>query len=147
MLAPPQIITRLTVRLTPVVPLTVALTSFPDVTSSTAFVVSLLASGVSPISLEMLDGTSIRGLNLAEILPYALAEEPTVFIRLRKVDGEDGEGREMGVVRKLVGEHGGGKVRVGRDEKENEKIWSARKAQYWSQQLLVGEGCQTLVSR
>ncbi|KAL8290401.1 hypothetical protein RQP46_002659 [Phenoliferia psychrophenolica] len=57
-----------------------ALTSFRTVSSATSFVVSLLASGVSPISLEMLDGTSIRGLNLAEILPYKLVEEPTVFI-------------------------------------------------------------------
>ena len=140
-------ITRLTVRLTPIPRLTVALTSFASVDSATAAVVSILSSGVTPVSLEMLDGTSIRGLNLAQILPYALVEEPTVFVRLRKIDGEEDEGREMGIVRRIVAQHGCGQVRVGKDEKENEKIWSARKAQYWSQQLLLGEGCQTYASR
>lgn len=121
-----QIITRLTVRLTPIVPLTVALTSFPTVKAATSFVVSLLSAGVSPISLELLDGTSIKGLNLAQILPYTLSEEPTVFVRLRKGEGE-GEGREMKEVRRLVVANDGGELRVGKDDKENERIWMARK--------------------
>ncbi|KAM0746567.1 FAD-binding domain-containing protein [Meredithblackwellia eburnea MCA 4105] len=140
------IITKLAVRLAPIVPLTVALTSFATVSDAVRFVTTLLSSGVTPISLELLDGTSIRGLNMAQILPYELAEEPTVFVRLRKNAGETGEGREMGIVRRLIKDNRGHEPRVGMNEKENEKIWQARKAQYWSQQLLLGDGCQTYIT-
>lgn len=45
----------------------------------------------------------------------------------------------------FVKENGGRDLRVAKDERENTKLWGARKAQYWSQQLLVGEGCRVLV--
>lgn len=49
-------------------------------------------------------------------------------------------------VREIVAANGGRELRVAKDERENNKLWGARKAQYWSQQLLIGDGCRTLVS-
>ncbi|BGP00240.1 putative D-lactate dehydrogenase [cytochrome] 1, mitochondrial (putative) [Rhodotorula toruloides] len=139
------IITELTVRLAPVLPLKVALTSFPTISSAVSSVVSILTSGLSPTSLELLDGTSIRGLNLARILPEELREEPTVLMRFSNAS-EEVNRQDLEKVKGIVRENGGRELRVARDERENEELWKARKSQYWSQQLLVGEGCRTLIT-
>lgn len=164
-----QIITELTVRLAPVLPLKVALTSFPTVAQAVSTVVSILSAGMAPTSLELLDGTSIRGLNLAKLLPESLPEEPTVLMRFSNPD-DQANFANLEIVRGFVHENGGRDLKVAKDEKENDDLWTARKvrsctrlcffpervthslfllvsaqSQYWSQQLLVGEGCRTLV--
>ncbi|GAA5867323.1 hypothetical protein JCM3774_003546 [Rhodotorula dairenensis] len=139
------IITELTVRLAPVLPLKVALTSFPTVAQAVSTVVSILSAGMSPTSLELLDGTSIRGLNLAKLLPAALPEEPTVLMRFSNPD-DQANFANLEIVRGFVRENGGRELQVARDDRENDELWAARKNQYWSQQLLVGEGCRTLIT-
>ncbi|GAA6017187.1 hypothetical protein JCM8202_005939 [Rhodotorula sphaerocarpa] len=56
------IVTELTVRLAPILPLKVALTSFPTVSQAVSTVISILSAGITPTSLELLDATSIHGL-------------------------------------------------------------------------------------
>ncbi|ORY87452.1 FAD-linked oxidase-like protein [Leucosporidium creatinivorum] len=139
------IITSLTVRLAPLIPLKAALTSFPSVASAVSAVVEIIGAGLSPTSLELLDGTSIRGMNLAELLPYKLEEEPTVMMRFSS-PLEEVVNVALDKVKEIVAKNGGRPLRVARDDKESTKIWGARKAQYWSQQLLIGEGCRTLLT-
>ncbi|KAI5480583.1 hypothetical protein MNV49_000279 [Pseudohyphozyma bogoriensis] len=139
------IITKLVVRLAPVAPLSVALTSFPTVALAVSAVVDIIAAGLAPTSLELLDGTSIRGLNMSEILPYALPEEPTVLLRFTSALPAATQAA-LQKADEIVQKHGGKQLTIGKDEKENELIWRARKNQYWSQQMLVGEGCQTLIT-
>ncbi|BGP49008.1 D-lactate ferricytochrome c oxidoreductase [Rhodotorula kratochvilovae] len=139
------IITELTVRLAPVVPLKVALTSFPTVTAAVSAVVAILGAGLTPTSLELLDGTSIRGLNLANLLPEKLAEEPTVLMRFSN-PSEEVNRASLETVAGIVQREGGRELEVAKDEKENDELWKARKSQYWSQQLLIGEGCRTLIT-
>ncbi|GEM07935.1 D-lactate dehydrogenase [Rhodotorula toruloides] len=121
------IITELTVRLAPVLPLKVALTSFSTISQAVSTVVSILISGLSPTSLELLDGTSIRGLNLARILDEQLIEEPTVLMRFSNAS-EELNAENLRKVKRIVEENGGRELRVARDEKENEELWKARKA-------------------
>ncbi|GJN91223.1 hypothetical protein Rhopal_004241-T1 [Rhodotorula paludigena] len=139
------IITELTVRLAPVVPLKVALTSFPTVQQAVSTVVSMLSSGLTPTSLELLDGTSIKGLNLAKLLPDALPEEPTVLMRFSN-PSEAVNQASLETVKAIVQREGGRELRIAKDDQENEELWKARKSQYWSQQLLIGEGCRTLIT-
>ncbi|GAA6032535.1 hypothetical protein JCM8097_004804 [Rhodosporidiobolus ruineniae] len=138
------IITQVTVRLAPVVPLKVALTSFPSVAQAVSTVTGILGRGLLPTSLELLDGTSIRGLNLAKLLPDELPEEPTVLMRFNDVNGSGQAALEE--VAGIVSENGGRRLRIAKDEQENNELWKARKSQYWSQQLLIGEGCRTLIT-
>lgn len=123
----------------------VALTSFPNVKLAVAAVVEILAAGLSPTSLELLDGMSIRGLNLAKLLPEELEERPTVLMRFSS-PLEQVLNLALERVEEIVLRHGAESLRVAKDEVENEEIWKARKNQFWSQQLLIGEGCRTLVS-
>lgn len=131
--------------------------------------ISILSAGITPTSLELLDATSIHGLNLAKLLPSALPEEPTVLMRFGNAD-EKANFATLESVRALVARHGGRDLQVARNEEENEQLWAARKVraeraryvhspcfshpnftfvseqnQYWSQQLLVGDDCRTLV--
>lgn len=121
-----QIITELTVRLAPVLPLKVALTSFPTVAQAVSTVVSILSAGMAPTSLELLDGTSIRGLNLAKLLPESLPEEPTVLMRFSNPD-DQANFANLEIVRGFVHENGGRDLKVAKDEKENDDLWTARK--------------------
>ena len=156
----------MTIRLAPVVPLKVALTSFPSVADAVTAVVEILGAGLTPTSLELLDGTSIRGLNLAKLLPDALPEEPTVLMRFSN-PSEAVNRASLEAVATIVKRAGARELKIARDEKENDELWKARKvrpassrpgsaslltcspratqSQYWSQQLLIGKGCRTLV--
>ncbi|GAA5848237.1 hypothetical protein JCM9279_000986 [Rhodotorula babjevae] len=139
------IIVELTVRLAPVVPLKVALTSFPSVANAVTAVVDILGAGLTPTSLELLDGTSIRGLNLAKLLPDELPEEPTVLMRFSNPSDEVNRA-SLQTVAEIVKRAGARGLRVAKNEQENEELWKARKSQYWSQQLLIGAGCRTLIT-
>lgn len=138
-----QIITELTVRLAPVVPLKVALTSFPTVQQAVSTVVSMLSSGLTPTSLELLDGTSIKGLNLAKLLPDALPEEPTVLMRFSN-PSEAVNQASLETVKAIVQREGGRELRIAKDDQENEELWKARKV---SSPLPVGYLASTLELR
>lgn len=116
----------MTVRLAPVLPLKVALTSFPTVTQAVSTVVSILSAGMTPTSLELLDGTSIHGLNLAKLLPESLPEEPTVLMRFSNPD-DKANFANLEIVRGFVRQNGGRDLKVAKNEKENDDLWTARK--------------------
>ncbi|KAK4048230.1 D-lactate ferricytochrome c oxidoreductase [Microbotryomycetes sp. JL201] len=139
------IITELTVRLAPVVPIRVAITSFPKVANAVDAVVAILAAGLAPTSLELLDDMSIRGLNLAQLLDEPLPEEPTIMMRFSSSVPEV-ISSSLETVSAIVERHGGRPLRIAQDDRENERFWNARKAQYWSQQLLVGDDCRVLIT-
>lgn len=139
------IITKATVRLTPIVPLKVAYASCTTVEEAVNTVVGIISAGLDPTSLELLDAASIRGLNLARILPTSLPEEPTVFFRFSNIFPAAIDAA-LSQTAAIVLSGGGRPLHIAKDNAENELIWRARKNQYWSQQLLVGEGCQTLIT-
>lgn len=128
------IITSLTVRLAPLIPLKAALTSFPNVASAVSAVVEIIGAGLSPTSLELLDGTSIRGMNLAELLPYKLEEEPTVMMRFSS-PLEEVVNAALDKVKEIVAKNGGRPLRVAKDDKESNKIWQARKVRFFLDRL------------
>ncbi|GAA5968529.1 hypothetical protein JCM3765_006723 [Sporobolomyces pararoseus] len=140
------IVTRITVRLAPLLPLRVALTSFPDVSLAVATSISIIRQGLAPTSLELLDGTSIRGLNLANLLEgRKLNERPTVLMRFSGASPTAIE-QVLEKVKEIVQQNQGDELWVAKSEKENDLIWTARKSQYWSQQLLIGAGCRTMIT-
>ncbi|KAM0789335.1 hypothetical protein ACM66B_000168 [Microbotryomycetes sp. NB124-2] len=139
------IITELTVKLAPVVPIRVAITSFREVAQAVDAVVAILAAGLAPTSLELLDDMSIRGLNLAQLLDEPLPEESTIMMRFSSSVPEV-IASSLETVAKIVKSHGGRPLRIAKDDRENERFWNARKAQYWSQQLLVGDDCRVLIT-
>ncbi|GAA6059483.1 hypothetical protein JCM10212_002226 [Sporobolomyces blumeae] len=140
------IVTQLTVRLAPVVPLKVALASFPSVSAAVATSIGILRAGLAPTSLELLDGTSVKGLNMANLLEgRKLKEQPTVLMRFGGASA-DGLERVLARAREIARQNQGDDLWIAKTEQENDLIWTARKSQYWSQQLLIGDGCRTLIT-
>lgn len=140
------IVTRITVRLAPLLPLRVALTSFPNVSLAVSTAISIIRQGLAPTSLELLDGTSVRGLNMANLLEgRKLEERPTVLMRFSGASPSAIE-EVLNQVKEIVQRFRGDGLWIAKTERENELIWTARKSQYWSQQLLVGEGCRTMIT-
>ncbi|SDA00158.1 BZ3500_MvSof-1268-A1-R1_Chr9g10478 [Microbotryum saponariae] len=144
------IITSITVRLAPLVPLKVAIASFPSISQAVLSVVSIIQAGLNPTSLELLDGLSIKAMNLAEMMPKPLEEIPTVMMRFGSPFPEAVNGA-MEKVEEIVKGFGCREFRVAKDDRESEVFWKARKAQYWSQQLLLSPSptstpCRTLIT-
>ncbi|KDE06727.1 hypothetical protein MVLG_02923 [Microbotryum lychnidis-dioicae p1A1 Lamole] len=144
------IITSITVRLAPLVPLKVAIASFPSISQAVLSVVSIIQAGLNPTSLELLDGLSIKAMNLAEMMPKPLEEIPTVMMRFGSPFPEAVKGA-MERVGEIVRGFGCREFRVAKDDRESEVFWKARKAQYWSQQLLLSPSptstpCRTLIT-
>jgi D-lactate dehydrogenase (cytochrome) len=124
------IVTRITVRLAPLLPLRVALTSFPDVSLAVATSISIIRQGLAPTSLELLDGTSIRGLNLANLLEgRKLEERPTVLMRFSGTSPEAIE-PVLQRVKEIVRQNKGDELWIAKSEKENDLIWTARKVSF-----------------
>lgn len=121
------IVTRITVRLAPLLPLRVALTSFPTVSDAVKTSIEIIKQGFAPTSLELLDDVSIKGLNLANLLEgRKLPERPTVLMRF---SGSSREGIERVLigVKAIVQENRGDELWIARDDMENDLIWTARK--------------------
>jgi glycolate oxidase subunit GlcD len=122
------IATRITVRLTPV-PQAVEtlLAGFPTVRAAGEAVSAIIASGIVPGALEMMDQGCVAAV---EASIYA-AGYPTdaAAVLLAEVDGRDavsvsGEARE---VERILREHGARSVRVATEEGERAKLWQGRK--------------------
>lgn len=130
--------TRITVRLAPLLPLRVALTSFPNVARAVSTSIAIIRQGLAPTSLELLDGVSIRGLNLANLLEgRKLEEKPTVLMRFSGASPLAID-QVLNKVKEIVAENQGDDLWIANNDKDNELIWNARKVRlaYKSKLLL-----------
>jgi glycolate oxidase subunit GlcD len=124
------IVTRITVRLFPVVPAVgTALALFPLMETAGWAVSEILASGVTPVAIEMLDQGTIR---IVESSPFAAGLPTDVGAALIvEVEG-DPEEVEVAVRRaaEVARASGATEVRVAADEEERARLWQARKKAY-----------------
>lgn len=124
------IATEATLRLVPV-PSAVRtlLADFSDVNDASRAVSAIIAAGLIPAALEMVDGETIRAVEksvFAAGLP--LDAEAALLIEL---DGlEAGLEREASRAESLCREYGARSVRLAHDETERKKFWAARKGAF-----------------
>jgi glycolate oxidase len=120
------IVTAVCVRLTPVAPaVRTMLLDFRGVADATATVAGVIAAGVVPAAMELLDR---RILEVIE--PYAHAGYPTDAdaVLLVEVDGlPGGVAAEAAVIERVAREHRVGSVQVARDEAQRARLWKGRK--------------------
>ncbi len=104
-----------------------ALAEFPSLDDASRTVNSVLAAGVVPATLELMDETAIACIEEAMHLGLPLDVEAMLII---ETDGSDDEAvrREMEVVERVCRENGARKVTVARDEKERAQLWRARRS-------------------
>ncbi len=122
------IATRITVRLTPVpAAVRTLLADFDALRAAGAAVSALIADGILPAALEMMDRNCVA---VVEASPYA-AGYPTdaAAVLLVELDGPSAEAvdAEGELVARVLAAHGARQVRVASDPRERARLWQGRK--------------------
>jgi glycolate oxidase len=123
------VVTRVLLRLTPLPPdVRTMLLDFTTVADASAVVQGVIAEGVIPAALEMMD----RNMTLAvEEFVHAGLPTDAAALLLVEVDGTEAEvTTATAVVERVAREHGVRTVRVARDEDERALLWKARKTAF-----------------
>jgi glycolate oxidase len=120
------IVTEAWVKLTPL-PKAVqtAVATFATTRAATEVVAAIIASGVIPAALEMMDAGILHAVRLAFGLEYP---EGTAAMLLIECDGEPERVlQEMAEVEAVVRQHHATDFKVAQNEAERTKLWTARK--------------------
>ena len=123
------IITEITVRLLPRPQQTrVIMAGYNDIAHAGEAVGAIIAAGIIPAGLEMMDNPAIRE---AEAFVHAGYPQEAVAILLCELDGTDEEVNEQSAqVEQLLNQSDATTLRVARDEDEQLLLWKGRKAAF-----------------
>jgi glycolate oxidase len=123
------VVTEVTVRLTPKPQLArVIMASFDDVEKAGAAVASIIAAGIIPAGLEMMDKPATAAVEPFVNAGYDLTAEA---ILLCESDGTPEEvAEEIAAMRAVLEGSGAGSIRVSADEAERLRFWAGRKAAF-----------------
>jgi glycolate oxidase len=123
------VVTEVTVRLLPTPPTARALLlGFPSVEAAGATVGDIIAAGIIPAGLEMMDKPAIQAAEAFVHAGYPTEAEALLIVEL---DGPEAECAELaGHVRALAKARGADFIRVSKDEAERLAFWAGRKAAF-----------------
>jgi D-lactate dehydrogenase (cytochrome) len=124
------IATEATLRLVPLAPaVRTLLAIFTDVDDASRAVSEIIAAGLVPAALEMMDGAIIRAVEASVFAAgIPLDAEAALIVEL---DGlEAGLDEEASRAESICRRHGARSVRHAADERERKKLWAARKGAF-----------------
>ncbi|HEX8353085.1 MAG TPA: FAD-linked oxidase C-terminal domain-containing protein, partial [Pyrinomonadaceae bacterium] len=124
------VVTEATVRLTPVAPsVRTLLADFTDIDDASRAVSAVIAEGIIPAGLEMVDGATIRAVEASVFAAgMPLDAEAALLVEL---DGlEAGMDEEVERVRSICARNGARTVRLAEDEAARKRLWAARKGAF-----------------
>jgi glycolate oxidase len=123
------VITEITVKLTPKPQhAQVALAAFDDVVAAGAAVSAVIAAGIVPAGLELMDQAATRAVEEFVHAKYPLDAKAVLLV---ETDGTPEEvGADMADIRRVLTEAGATEVRVSKDETQRLLFWSGRKAAF-----------------
>src|SRR6202012_3947187 len=123
------IVTEVTVRILPR-PQTASalLTGFATATGASACVADIIAAGIIPAGLEMMDGPAIRAAEDFVQAGYPLDVDAILIVELDGVRAEVDE--LIARVSGIANRHGATSCRASADEAERLRFWAGRKAAF-----------------
>jgi glycolate oxidase subunit GlcD len=124
------IATEATLRLVPIPPaVRTMLAEFPEVNAASHAVSAIIAAGVMPAGLEMMDREIIRAVE-ASVFAAGLSLDIGAAL-LIELDGiEAGIDAEAERVKTICLQYGARTCRLAQDENERKKLWAARKSAF-----------------
>lgn len=149
---PPPLAPPATLKLHPVLPTSVAVSSFPTVEKAALAVRDLVQNGIDLACIELVDEQMIKCMNKAGG-PITWPESPALFLkftgrqesmqddikRTSKLLRRSSKPREMmltlfcsRLAEKIASAHSGSGFTFARNDKEAEEIWYSRKVALWS---------------
>ncbi|HWF78870.1 MAG TPA: FAD-linked oxidase C-terminal domain-containing protein [Caulobacteraceae bacterium] len=123
------VVTEITVRLLPVpADVQTMLAAFPDAGCAAQAVADIIAAGIIPAGLEMMDTLALQA---AEKFAHAGYPEDAGAILICETDGHAGDAEaELAHVAQLCEAAGANLIRVARDEAERTRLWAGRKGAF-----------------
>jgi glycolate oxidase len=123
------VITEITVKLLAKPPAAqVALAAFDDLERAGAAVGAIIAAGIIPAGLEMMDRPAIRAVEQFVHANYPLDAAAVLLV---ESDGAAAEvAAEMDMIKSVLAQSGATEIRVSRDEAQRLLYWSGRKAAF-----------------
>jgi len=123
------VITEITVKLTPKPLLAqVALAAFDDIGQAGAAVAAVIATGIIPAGLELMDQAATRAVEEFVHAKYPLDAKAVLLV---EADGTPEEvAAEMAEITRVLTTAGATEVRVSKDEAQRLLFWSGRKAAF-----------------
>jgi glycolate oxidase subunit GlcD len=124
------IATEATVKLAPTPPaVRTLLADFTDVDDASRAVSAIIAAGMLPAALEMMDNAIIRAVE-ASVFTAGLPmdAQAVLLVELDGVEAGIDEDEEKAAL--ILQEHGARSVKTATDEKERKKLWAARKGAF-----------------
>ncbi|PKY09542.1 FAD-binding oxidoreductase [Acidithiobacillus marinus] len=123
------VVTECTLRLLPIPENTlVILAAFPSVGAAADAVSAIIAAGIIPAGLEMMDQLAIAA---AEDFVHAGYPRDAAAILLCELDGSEAELQvRLHAVENLLEQHGAGSIRIARDAETRLLLWKGRKAAF-----------------
>src|SRR3712207_392214 len=124
------IATEATLRLTPAAPaVRTLLADFADIDDASRAVSAVIAAGIIPAGLEMVDNVTIRAVE-ASVFAAGMPLDAGAAL-LVELDGlEAGLDEEVARVREICARNGARTVKLAADELERKKLWAARKGAF-----------------
>jgi len=124
------VVTEVTVRLTPVPPsVRTLLADFLRLDDASRAVSAVIAQGIVPAGLEMVDGATIRAVE-ASVFAAGMPTDAEAAL-LVELDGlEAGMDEEVERVRHICLSNGARSVKLAADEQERKRLWAARKGAF-----------------
>ena len=120
------IVTKITVRLMRLPESTrVLIAVFGDLAAASHTVSAVIAAGIVPVALEMIDGLTCRVVESAFRLGFPEDAGGMLLIELNGLD--DGLDEDVERIARLCRQHGARLVRVASEQAEREALWAARK--------------------
>jgi glycolate dehydrogenase FAD-linked subunit len=123
------VVVEVTVKLIPKPPFSrVLLAAFDDIEKAGNAVASIIADGIIPAGLEMMDKAGIRAVEDFVHAGYPIDAEAILLCELDGTEKEVQAGLKD--VESLLNQYGATEVRVAHDEAESELFWAGRKAAF-----------------
>ncbi|GEM07853.1 D-lactate dehydrogenase [Rhodotorula toruloides] len=123
------IVTEATLKLSPALPTTVAVSSFPTIASAAAAARDLVQNGISLACIELLDDVMVDATN-KESKVRQWPVKPSLFLKF------SGTPEQMKLdierTRKITNSNSGSNFTFARTDKEADEIWHSRKIALWS---------------
>lgn len=123
------IVTRVLAKLTPNAPhVATVLVGFPSVGAAASTVSEIIASGIVPAALEMMDRPMVVAVEAFVHAGYPTEAEAVLLIEI--VGDEAGVVEQTGLVVEIAEASGAGSVRVAADDDERQLLWKGRKSAF-----------------
>ncbi|OCH88443.1 hypothetical protein OBBRIDRAFT_86159 [Obba rivulosa] len=132
------IVTEATIRLTPLLPTTVAVVQFPDVRKATEAANEILNQGVGIQCIELCDDEFMKSTNMYGMSTRKWPEKDSLFFKFQGPTQRSLK-ESAEIARRISEKHGGTGFELARNDKEAADLWQDRKnALYSGLALLEG---------